>query len=156
MLAMHQDVQQKLFNEIDSICGAEKDLTFDNDFLQKFTYLDLIVKETIRLFPAGPIVARETSEEIEICGYKIPKKTIMVMSIFAMQRDQKYWGDDAHLYRPERFENLENPQAYLPFTGEGLCTFTFFGISLIIFKIIYLFSFVVVPKIFRWKADVHW
>lgn len=117
MLAMHQDIQQKLINEIDSICGTEKELTFDNDFLQRFTYLDLIVKETIRLFPAGPIVARETSDEIEICGYKIPKKTIMVMSIFAMQRDPKYWGDDAHLYRPERFENLENPQAYLPFTG---------------------------------------
>ncbi|CAG9810053.1 unnamed protein product [Chironomus riparius] len=117
MLAMHQEIQQKLINEIDSICGTEKELTFDNDFLQRFTYLDLIVKETIRLFPAGPIVARETSDEIDICGYKIPKKTIMVMSIFAMQRDPKYWGDDAHLYRPERFENLENPQAYLPFTG---------------------------------------
>jgi len=118
MLAMHQDIQQKLITEIDSICGTENDLTFDNDFLQKFTYLDLIVKETTRLFPTGPIVARETSEEIDICGYRIPKKTIMVMSIFAMQRDPKYWGDDAHLYRPERFENLENPQAYLPFTGE--------------------------------------
>ena len=125
MLAMHQDIQQKLINEIDSICGTEKELTFDNEFLQRFTYLDLIVKETIRLFPAGPIVARETSDEIDICGYKIPKKTIMVMSIFAMQRDPKYWGDDAHLYRPERFENLENPQAYLPFTGEDFLGFIF-------------------------------
>ena len=129
MLAMHQDIQQKLITEIDSICGSEEDLTFDNDFLQKFTYLDLIVKETIRLFPAGPIVARETSAEIDICGYKIPKKAIMVLSIFAMQRDPKYWGDDAHLYKPERFENLENPQAYLPFTGKHYLMFLFCGID---------------------------
>jgi cytochrome P450 len=41
------------------------------------------------------------------------------MSLINMHRNTKYWGHDAHLFRPERFEGeLKNPRAYAPFTGE--------------------------------------
>lgn len=118
MLAIHTNIQQKLINEIDSIFRGEKELKFSKEFIQKFIYLDWVLKETLRLFPSAPIVGRETSEEVEICGYKVPKDTIISMMIFGMQRDPKYWGDDSHLFRPERFENVKNLQAWMPFAGE--------------------------------------
>lgn len=40
---------------------------------------------------------------------------------FSVQRNKKYWGDDADQFKPERFEpqNFEkvHPYAYIPFTG---------------------------------------
>ena len=118
MLAIHKDVQQKLIDEIDSICGAEMELTFNNEFLHRFKYLTLVINETLRLFPTAPIVGRETSEEINICGYTVPKNITILMSLFEMQRDEKYWGDDRHLFRPERLEKILTPLAWMPFTGE--------------------------------------
>ena len=119
LLAMHKDTQQKLVDEIDEIYSKESDTKFSNDFLQKFTYLDAILKESMRLFPAIPIIGREASEEVEIEGYMIPKGTVILISIFAMHRDKKFWGDDADLFKPERFfEELTNLHAFVPFAGK--------------------------------------
>lgn len=120
MLAIHKDIQQKTIDEIDLICGAESELKFNNEFLEKFKYLNFVIKESLRMFQAAPVIGRETSEEVEICGYTIPKDTTIIMSVFGMQRDPKYWGNDAHLFKPERFDNFENSQAWKPFTGELL------------------------------------
>ncbi|XP_070496456.1 probable cytochrome P450 313a4 [Chironomus tepperi] len=119
MLGMHQDVQHKLIKEINDVYSTEeKDVKFTTDFLQKFPYLEMVLKETMRLFAVVPLVARETSEDVDINGYTIPKNTTILMSIYAMQRDEKYWGCDAHLFRPERLENgMEYPHAWAPFTG---------------------------------------
>lgn len=51
----------------------------------------------------------------------IPSGATIVLSIFKVQRDEKYWGSDANQFNPERFER-ENfkkipPYAYIPFTG---------------------------------------
>ncbi|XP_070495590.1 probable cytochrome P450 313a4 [Chironomus tepperi] len=112
MLGMHKDVQQKAVNEIEAIYSQDANSEFSADFLQKFTYLELILKETMRLFAVAPIVARETSDEVSINGYLIPKNTTIIISINAMHRDEKYWGTDADQFRPERFEEeLKNPHA---------------------------------------------
>ena len=119
MLGMHKDVQQKLIKEIENVYSElDNDPKFSADFLLKFPYLEMVVKETMRLFAVVPLVARETSEEVEINGFLIPKNTTILISIYAMQRDEKYWGSDAHLFRPERLENgMKFPHAWAPFTG---------------------------------------
>ncbi|KAL7015152.1 hypothetical protein ACKWTF_016304 [Chironomus riparius] len=118
MLGMHKDVQQKAVIEIDEIYSQDDNPKFTNDFIQKFTYLELILKETMRLFAVAPIVARETSEEVNICGYLLPKNSTILISIHAMHRDKKYWGSDADKFKPERFEDgMSNPLAWAPFTG---------------------------------------
>ena len=120
MLGMHQNVQNKLLTEIDEVYNEDKDVNFTTDFLQKFSYLEMVVKETMRLFAVVPMVSRETSEEVEIDGYLIPKDTTIIIPIYAMQRDERYWGSDADKFRPERFEEeIINPHAWVPFTGGG-------------------------------------
>lgn len=119
MLAMHKDAQQKVIEEIDAILGSGDEI--DSEDLTKFTYTEMAIKESLRLLGPGGILARQTSQEMELGGYTIPKDTTLVLSIFGMQRSPKYWGNDAHLFRPERFEpeNIKNihPHAMAPFSG---------------------------------------
>jgi cytochrome P450 len=119
MLGMHKDVQEKLDKEIEEVYSNEKDTTFNHEFLLKFPFLDMVIKETMRLFTVVPVVARITSEEVDINGYLLPKGATILISLHAMHRDKKYWGSDAELFRPERFEDgPENPNAFAPFTGK--------------------------------------
>ena len=119
LVAIFPKVQKKLLEEIDNICGNEENLTIDMEFIKKFEYMEMVIKETMRLFPTGPSVARTNDEEIEVGGYLVPKDSIILMSLIKMHRNPKYWGNDAELFRPERFEGeLKYQRAFAPFTGE--------------------------------------
>ena len=119
MLGMHQDVQQKVLEEINEIYSTETSIDFTMDFLQKFTYLEAVIKETMRLFPEGPFIGREPSKEVDLNGFLIPKGAVVLISIFSMHRDEKYWGTDALKFKPERFmEELTKPLAFTPFSGK--------------------------------------
>jgi len=119
MLGIHQIAQQKSMQEIEEIYSQEVDTTLSVDFLNKFKFMEAVIKETMRLFTVAPILSRKASEEVEIDGFIIPKGTTFLLAIDAMHKDEKYWGKDAHLFKPERFlEELPYPQAYAPFSGE--------------------------------------
>ncbi|XP_070504539.1 probable cytochrome P450 313a4 [Chironomus tepperi] len=120
MLAMHKDIQNKCIDEIDQFYEAV-DGMIGNESLQNFPYLDLVIKETMRLFTAGGIIGRQTSEEVNLSGYIIPKGTVLGICVHKMHRNPKFWGSDANEFKPERFspENIKhiNPHAYVPFSG---------------------------------------
>jgi cytochrome P450 len=66
MLAMFPEVQQKVFDEIREVLPSEDEpLTFDS--LNRMTYLEFVVKETMRLFPVLPVSARMTTDEVDVC-----------------------------------------------------------------------------------------
>lgn len=120
MLAMHKDVQQKVIDEIDSVVGLHDGLA-DYESLHKLTQLELVIKESMRLFPVLPVVAREVTDDFELDGCIIPKSTVLVLFAYGVHRSKKLWGSDAELFRPSRFEpqNIEkiHQYAYIPFTG---------------------------------------
>lgn len=65
MLALHPEVQRKVARELTSVLGtADEPLTYSS--LSKLVYLDMIVKETMRLFPVLPLSARQSTDEFEI------------------------------------------------------------------------------------------
>ena len=67
-------------------------------------YLKLIIKETLRLHPAAPLLLpREARESCKILGYDVPKGTTVLVNAWAIGRDPKYWND-AEDFKPERFE----------------------------------------------------
>lgn len=65
MLAMHSDVQQKVVQELKEVFESA-DATIDYDSLSKLTYLDMVLKESMRLFPVLPVSSRKATEEFQI------------------------------------------------------------------------------------------
>jgi cytochrome P450 family 4 len=120
MLAMHQDIQQKVIDEIKN-SNCDEDFTITNEETQNFPFIETVIKEVMRLFPIAPFIFRENSKEIELEGFTIPEHTILALPIFFLQRNERFWGDDAKIFRPSRFEpeNMTkiHPFAFTPFSG---------------------------------------
>uniref|UniRef100_A0A1B0DNC0 Cytochrome P450 n=1 Tax=Phlebotomus papatasi TaxID=29031 RepID=A0A1B0DNC0_PHLPP len=120
MLAMFPEHQQRIYEEIKSIMPNKEDDVQYDDF-GKYEFLERFAKETMRLFPSVPLIARTASAPFELGEYTIPAGTNIVCAISMMQRDKTVWGPNADKFDPDHFlpENLEkvHPYAYLPFSG---------------------------------------
>ncbi|GKV04522.1 hypothetical protein SLEP1_g16675 [Rubroshorea leprosula] len=86
----------------------------------------------MRMYPAGPLLLpHESSQECFVGGYRIPRGTMLLVNLWAIQNDPKIWGEPEK-FRPERFQGLEvNRDGFklMPFgsgrrgcPGEGLAT----------------------------------
>lgn len=121
LLAMHKSIQHKVVDELKQLFTSVND-PIDFESLNQLTYLELVIKETMRLFPVAAFTLRTTTENFELQKYTIPAGANLFLSIFTLHRDKTYWGDDADMFIPERFEaeRIKNihPYAYVPFTGE--------------------------------------
>lgn len=102
-LIRHPRVMKNLQDELASVVGMNK-LVEETD-LAKLSYLDIVIKETLRLYPAGPLVPRESTEDAIINGYYIKKNSRVILNIWAIGRDSKIWSNNAELFYPERFIN---------------------------------------------------
>ncbi|KAH8404055.1 hypothetical protein KR215_008730 [Drosophila sulfurigaster] len=105
-LSRHPHIQQKVYEEQVRIFG--KDLSGESDIerLQKMHYLELVIRETLRLFPAVPIIARTNRKSIDINGTKVAKRTTVMMCLLAMGYNERYFEEPC-VFRPERFEDAE-------------------------------------------------
>lgn len=63
-LAKHRDVQDKLFEEIESVVGVDKEEPITLRHLNEMQYMDRVVKEVLRLYPAAPLIERELEEDV--------------------------------------------------------------------------------------------
>jgi cytochrome P450 family 313 len=125
---MHKDVQQKVLDELHGIFGKTLDAPYlDFEKINELQYLEMVINETMRLIPVAPYNIRINSEEIEISeGYVLPPKTFIAIPTLIIHRSKKIWGEDAELFRPERFEKESiqkiHPYAFLPFSkGPRMC-----------------------------------
>ncbi|XP_038618599.1 cytochrome P450 3A24-like [Tachyglossus aculeatus] len=118
-LATHPEVQKKLQEEIDSILPNKASPTYES--ISQMDYLDMVVQETLRLFPPGGRLERVCKETIQIKGLTIPKGTVVTIPAFVLHRDPEHWPEPEE-FRPERFSKeekaLRDPYVFLPF-GAG-------------------------------------
>ncbi|XP_053766379.1 cytochrome P450 3A12 [Desmodus rotundus] len=119
LLATHPDVQQKLQKEIDATFPNKAPPTYDA--LIQMEYLDMVLNESLRLFPVVGRLERVCKKDVEINGVFIPKGTGVIVPSFILHQDPEYWSEPEE-FRPERFSKSNkdsiNPYAYLPF-GNG-------------------------------------
>ncbi|XP_005367120.1 cytochrome P450 3A9 [Microtus ochrogaster] len=119
LLATHPDVQKKLQDEIDAALPNKAPPTYDA--LVQMEYLDMVINETLRLYPIAGRLERVCKTDVEVNGVPIPKRTVVIVPILVLHKDPKYWPEPEE-FHPERFskknENNINPYTYLPF-GDG-------------------------------------
>uniref|UniRef100_T1GKH9 Cytochrome P450 n=1 Tax=Megaselia scalaris TaxID=36166 RepID=T1GKH9_MEGSC len=65
-IANYPETQKKCFEEIVEVFGTDKNATIGYEELSKLHYIDLCVKETLRMFPSVPILGRKVNEECEL------------------------------------------------------------------------------------------
>lgn len=93
---------QHLQRELQSFVGIYR--TVEEVDLPKLTYLDMVVKETLRLHPVAPLlVPHESMEDTTIDGYYIPKKSRILVNVWAIGRDPDVWSNNVEEFFPERF-----------------------------------------------------
>jgi cytochrome P450 family 313 len=119
-LALHQEIQEKAYREIIQFFPS-KDSEIDTKSLLQLSYLDRVFKETLRLAAIVPTIGREASEDIELSPGKIFKKgTIFAIDVKSLHRRKDLWGDDTHLFNPDRFlpKNFSGKEKFfIPFSA---------------------------------------
>lgn len=117
LLAKNKEVERKFWAEIDEVLGGNPPNVHD---VPKLKYINQIIQESMRLYPAAWVIGREAIEPVEIGGVVLSTGDTVLMSQYAMHRNPKYFMNPDQFY-PERFDDnyLKTipPYAYFPFGG---------------------------------------
>ncbi|KAF8796534.1 Cytochrome P450 4V2 like protein [Argiope bruennichi] len=120
LIGLNPDVQVKVHEELDRILGENIDKDVTEKDLNDLCYLDCVVKETLRLYPAVPAIGRIVEEDTTICGYTLPKGATCVFCSYLLHRDEDVFPDPEK-FDPNRFlpeNSIKIPEfAYIPFSA---------------------------------------
>lgn len=117
VLLNHPHILRKARDEIDTIIGQHRFV--EESDLPKLNYLQNIISETFRLFPAAPLLLpHESSADCTVGGYDVPRGTFLLVNAWAIHRDPNLW-DEPMRFKPERFENEDSETRKLMPFGMG-------------------------------------
>jgi cytochrome P450 len=117
LLAENPAAESKFHKEIDEVLGGRPPTVADMSSLK---YIDMIAKESMRLYPPAFGLGRESIEECEIGGFRVPPKTQVFMFQWATHRDPRFF-EAPDEFQPERWNEERAAKipkyAYFPFGG---------------------------------------
>ena len=106
---MQTKLREEVINALGDDTTAREEATADlANILKGMPYLNGIIHETFRLYPAVPVSMRESLRDTQIGEYSVPKGTELTISIWQTNRSPEAWGADAGECRPERWINAED------------------------------------------------
>ncbi|KAF8762350.1 hypothetical protein HU200_009529 [Digitaria exilis] len=134
-------MMKKVQEEIRAAVGDKAERVHHDD-LPKLRYLKMVVKETLRLHPAVPLLLpRETLRHVGICGYDVPAKTRVLVNAWAIGRDPAIWGNNPEVFDPDRFDGSDTDFngahfELLPFgAGRRMCPGMAMGLATVTFTL---------------------
>lgn len=83
--------------------------------------MNMIIHESLRLYPPVTVTERKSTKEARLGKFVLPANIKIITPILPLHHDPTIWGDDAHLFKPERFSKgvaaatKNNLAAFLPF-----------------------------------------
>jgi cytochrome P450 len=117
LLAEHPEVEDRMSKELREVLAGRPPAVED---LPRLRYTDMVVKESMRLYPPSWAFGREALADCEIGGYHVPAGTQLVMSQWVTHRDPRYY-EEPEEFRPDRWAEssttLLPKYAYFPFGG---------------------------------------
>ena len=123
LVAGSDRVLGKIREEIDSVFPPGTKISLEK--LQELRYLDMVIKEALRLYPPTALVGRIAKEDDVISGYKVPAGSNVLISPYVMGRLERLW-ENPDEFIPERFAPAEvekrHPMTHTPFgSGPRVC-----------------------------------
>ncbi|KAI8001611.1 Xanthotoxin 5-hydroxylase CYP82C4 [Camellia lanceoleosa] len=127
LLLNHNQALKLVQEELDTHVGRQR--WVEESDINNLPYLRAIVKETLRLYPPGPLlVPREALSDCHVAGYHVPKGTCLIVNLWKLHRDPKIWTNPNE-FQPKRFlsENVKRDVKgqcfkYLPYSaGRRMC-----------------------------------
>lgn len=146
-LAKYEKIQADVYAEIRSCFNSSEDLNklTVND-LSKLTYLNAVIKETLRMFPPIPFFGRKMMEDFVTDKFTFPKDSEVVISAYSIGRDPQIFSNPS-VFDPSRFIGSENSDKLINLAfsvGKRQCSgkkFVFPMTKLLMVKLLLNFKF---------------
>ncbi|MFQ6669797.1 hypothetical protein Gotur_034902, partial [Gossypium turneri] len=100
LLAIHGNWQEKARTEVIDIFGNQNP---DSEGIVKLKIMTMIINETLRLYGPANGLMRKVGREVQIGKLVLPANIDLYIANVVPQHDPQLWGDDVHLFKPERF-----------------------------------------------------
>lgn len=118
LLSQHPEVQSKLLEELQEVLGGSSPTVAH---IPRLRYTDMVIKESMRLYPPVSLLGREAVQDCQIGEYEVPAGCRILISQWVMHRSPRFF-EDPEVFKPERWAgDLEKrlPRGvYFPF-GDG-------------------------------------
>ncbi|XP_019629673.1 PREDICTED: cytochrome P450 2D15-like [Branchiostoma belcheri] len=126
-LATHQDIQEKVQAELDSVMGQDPSSDLTLAHRPQLPYTEATLMEVQRIRYVVPLsIPHATAADVTFRGYQLPAGTTVIANLWSIHMDPEYWPDPER-FDPERFLDVEgevinNPDSFLPFSaGRRVC-----------------------------------
>jgi cytochrome P450 len=120
LLSQNPEAAERMHAEIDQVL-AERTPSLED--LPKLPYTSGVFSETLRLYPPAWAIGRRALEDVELGGFLIPARCVVLLSPYVTHRDPR-WFPEPESFRPERWVTSEHDEetarpkfAYFPFGG---------------------------------------
>ncbi|KAK3222803.1 hypothetical protein Dsin_009828 [Dipteronia sinensis] len=153
LLAIHTDWQEAARKEVISLFGNQNP---HSDAIVKLKTMTMIIKESLRLYPPVISISRKVERQVQLGKLFLPAGMTLYIANMALHHDPQIWGEDVHLFKPERFSEgvakatRNNPAAFFPFgLGPRTCMGSNFAITeakIVLSMILQRYTFTLSPS----------
>ncbi|KAI8020510.1 Cytokinin hydroxylase [Camellia lanceoleosa] len=145
LLASNPEWQDKVRAEVKEVCNGGE---FFIDHLSKLSSLNMVINESLRLYPPASVLPRMAFEDIKLGDLHIPKGLSMWIPVLAIHHSEELWGEDVNEFNPDRFASKSyTPGRFIPFAaGPRNCvgqSFAMMEAKIILAMLITKFSFTI-------------
>jgi cytochrome P450 len=129
LLSQNPTVETKLYEELCSVLGNDKDIRSSTskrrriptiEDIPKLEYTEKVFRESMRLYPPAWTIGRQAINDFKVDKYVIPAGSIILMSQYVMHHNPRYFSDP-DLFYPDRWTKEAKSQlprfSYFPFGG---------------------------------------
>ncbi|EDW94632.1 probable cytochrome P450 312a1 [Drosophila yakuba] len=124
-MTLHPEHQQRCREEVWSVCGKDKSEPITMEQVRQLEFLEACIKETLRMYPSGPLTARKATANCTVNDFFIPKGSDVIISPIYMGRCKDFFPDPM-VFKPDRWASGAEPKieatTFVPFmTGARSC-----------------------------------
>ncbi|KAI5645671.1 cytochrome p450 domain-containing protein [Phthorimaea operculella] len=101
MIGSYPHVQERIYKELEEVFG-DSDRDAEKHDLCKLVYLEAVIKESMRVIPIVPVVARKLDRNITLKNCTLSAGRTCFIFLYGVNR-HPIWGEDAQEFKPERW-----------------------------------------------------